>query len=118
MVCPKSTFLQMSQTLEDAIIANSKPSLLFVGFQKSVDWYETTPRFRELVQSATQLCLFTADKAPSSQSDKELYIELEQSSPLLQSWFLLVISSSFSALLCSQTPPDSNLANLNHAIEV
>ena len=102
MRCTKSTLVHLSHTLENIILNNKIPAMLFTGFQESSHWQEETKRYHELAKVAQQVCIFAGKPLPIESGVNELTIELAQNDQLLQEWFLLVLSDEFSVLLCGQ----------------
>lgn len=100
--CTKSTLVHLSHILEDTILKNKIPAMLFTGFQESSHWREETERYQELANIALQVCIFAGKPLPSESHAKQLYIELADGDPLRQEWFLLILSDRFSVLLCGQ----------------
>jgi len=50
--CTKSTLVHLSHTLEDSILKNKIPAMMFTGFQESSHWREETKRYHELAKIA------------------------------------------------------------------
>jgi len=100
--CTKSTLVHLSHILEDTILKNKIPAMLFTGFQESSHWREETERYRELANIALQVCIFAGKPLPIESHAKQLHIELADGDPLRQEWFLLILSDRFSVLLCGQ----------------
>lgn len=97
----KATLVDLSHTLEDCIIANRLPSVIFTGFQESSHWREETARYLELAGIASQICIF-AGGSPPVPDEQHIAITLEGDDPLRQEWFLLILTDFFSAVLCGQ----------------
>ncbi|MCL4253966.1 MAG: PAS domain-containing protein [Anaerolineae bacterium] len=108
--CTKSTLVHLSHILEDTVLKNKIPAMLFTGFQESSHWREETQRYDELADIALQVCIFAGKPLPSESHAKQLHIELADGDPLRQEWFLLILSDRFSVLLCGQDRLD-NVAN-------
>lgn len=108
--CTKSTLVHLSHILEDTVLKNKIPAMLFTGFQESSHWREETQRYDELADIALQVCIFAGKSLPSESHAKQLHIELADGDPLRQEWFLLILSDRFSVLLCGQDRLD-NVAN-------
>lgn len=108
----KATLVDVSHTLEDCIIENRLPSVLFTGFQESSHWREETERYLELAGIANQICIF-AGGVPPMPEEYHIAVTLTGDDPLRQEWFLLVLTQHFSAVLCGQ----DNLAAVDHEAE-
>lgn len=100
--CTKNTLIHLSHTLEDTILKNKIPAMLFTGFQESSHWNEETARYQELAEVAMQICIFAGKPFPPESEANQLHIELADGDPLRQEWFLLILSDQFSVLLCGQ----------------
>jgi PAS domain S-box-containing protein len=100
--CTKNILIHLSHTLEDTVLKNKIPAMLFTGFQESSHWAEETARYQELAKVAMQICIFAGKPFPPESQANQLHIELADGDPLRQEWFLLILSDSFSVLLCGQ----------------
>lgn len=100
--CSKATLVHLSHTLEDLVLAAQIPALLFTGFQESSHWRTETERYRALAMIAQQICIFAGGELPPESSAKELHVTLRGDDPLRQEWFVVLLSSEFSVLLCGQ----------------
>jgi rsbT co-antagonist protein RsbR len=100
--CTKATLVHLSHTLEDLVLRERIPALLFTGFQESSHWREETERYRALAAVAQQVCIFAGGPLPKESSAKELHITLAGSDPLRQEWFVLLLCPQFAVLLCGQ----------------
>lgn len=95
----KTTLVDLSHTLEDCILRNQLPSVIFTGFQESSHWRAETQRYLELANIATAVCIF-AGGTPPVPEERHIAVTLAPSDPLRQEWFLLVLTEWFCALLC------------------
>lgn len=100
--CTKATLVHISHTLEDLVLSQKIPALLFTGFQESSHWREETERYRALAEIAQQVCIFAGGELPEESSARELHITLRGDDPLRQEWFLALLCPQFSVLLCGQ----------------
>jgi anti-anti-sigma regulatory factor/DICT domain-containing protein len=105
----KVTLVDVSHTLEDGIIENRLPSVIFTGFQESSHWREETQRYLELAGIASQICIFAGGHPPVPE-ERHIAVTLTGDDPLRQEWFLLVLTQHFTAVLCGQ----DNLAPVQH----
>jgi signal transduction histidine kinase len=102
MRCTKATLVHLSHTLEDMVLREQLPAVLFTGFQESSHWRAETERYRALAAIAQQVCIFAGGSLPPESSAKELHVTLRGSDPLRQEWFLVLLCDKFSVLLCGQ----------------
>jgi signal transduction histidine kinase len=100
--CSKATLVHLSHTLEDLVLSDRIPALLFTGFQESSHWREETERYRALAQIAQQVCIFAGGELPPESVESQLHVTLKGDDPLRQEWFLLLLCPQFSVLLCGQ----------------
>ncbi len=98
----KATLVHISHALEDIVLNHNIPALIFTGFQESSYWNQETERYRGLSKVANQICIFAGKPLPESSAANQLHIELDKGDPLLQEWFLAIISDEFSVVLCGQ----------------
>jgi DICT domain-containing protein len=62
--CTKATLVHLSHTLEDLVLRERIPALLFTGFQESSHWRQETERYRALADVAQQVCIFAGGTLP------------------------------------------------------
>jgi len=60
----KATLVDISHTLEDCILVNKLPSVIFTGFQESSHWRAETQRYLDLAGIASQVCIFAGGNPP------------------------------------------------------
>ncbi len=94
----KATLVDVSHTLEDQVLRNRLPSVIFTGFQESSHWREETARYLELAGIASQICIF-AGGVPPVPEEQHIAVTLAPGDPLRQEWFLLVLTRDFSGLI-------------------
>lgn len=100
--CTKATLVHISHTLEDLVLTQHIPALLFTGFQESSYWREETERYRALAEIAQQVCIFAGGILPSESNPRQLHVTLQGDDPLRQEWFLAILCTQFAVLLCGQ----------------
>jgi len=96
----KTTLVHVSHTLEDMVLRHTLPALIFTGFQESSHWQQETARYRHLSQVAKQICIFAGEPLPEESAATALQIQLDEDDPFRQEWFLAILSSEFSVVLC------------------
>lgn len=62
--CSKATLVHLSHTIEDTVLRQHIPALLFTGFQQSSHWRRETERYRALAEVAQQVCIFAGGTLP------------------------------------------------------
>ncbi|MEN9936797.1 MAG: hypothetical protein RLZZ387_3376 [Chloroflexota bacterium] len=100
--CTKATLVHLSHSIEDVVLHEHLPALIFTGFQESSHWREETERYRALAAVAHQVCIFAGGALPEESDAKHLHVRLAGDDPLRQEWFLCVFSDRFSVVLCGQ----------------
>jgi signal transduction histidine kinase/DICT domain-containing protein len=100
--CTKATLLHLSHSLEDIVLRNQLPALIFTGFQESSHWRKEAQRYDQLSQIAHQVCIFAGRPLPPESNASQLHVELYEGDPLRQEWFLGILTDRFSVLLCGQ----------------
>lgn len=98
----KATLVHLSHTLEDIVLRDRLPAMLFTGFQESSHWHDEIERYEQLSEVAQQVCVFAGKPLPPESAASQLHVELAEGDPLRQEWFLILLSSGFCALLCGQ----------------
>lgn len=99
-LCTKPTLVHLSHILEDIVLTNHLHALMFTGFQESSHWATETQRYRQLAQIAKQVCIFAGKPLPIDAETDLVQVELAPQDPLKQEWFLLILSPTFSVVLC------------------
>lgn len=102
ILCNKPTLVHISHVLEDIVLKNRLPALMFTGFQRSSHWAVETARYQALADVARQVCIFVGKPLPPESPASVMQVALEDGDPLLQEWFVLILSQTFSVLLTGQ----------------
>lgn len=96
----KATLVHLSHTLEDIVLTQRLPALIFTGFQESSYWRKETARYEHLAAIAKQVCIFAGRPLPKDGPAHALQITLDDNDPARQEWFLTILSGQFSVVLC------------------
>lgn len=111
----KSMLLELSHFLESIIIRNRLPAMIFSGFQYNKYWHEEMKRYQKLSRVTHSLFVFAGvpDPEPAETPDTEsdettqddlegnlVLVSLDDQDVLRQEWFLIVLTTDFSVLLC------------------
>ncbi len=94
----KATLLDVSRLLEEIVLREQLPVVICSGFQESSQWLAES----EIAKVAHQICIFAADTLPVAADQREIHVTLHGPDPLLQEWFLLVLTERSGALLCAR----------------
>ncbi len=100
--CTKSTLVHLSHVLEDIVLQQRIPAILLTGFQESSHWRKETQRYRELAGIAKQVYIFAGRPLPQDSAASVVQVALDDEDPFRQEWFVLILSETFSVLLCGQ----------------
>jgi rsbT co-antagonist protein RsbR len=100
--CTKATLVHLSHAIEDLVLRDKMPAVLFTGFQESSHWRKETERYRALASVAQQVCIFAGGQLPPESQASEIHVTLRGDDPLRQEWFLALLSSKFAVVLCGQ----------------
>jgi rsbT co-antagonist protein RsbR len=106
----KAALVEISHALENTVLSNRLPSMVFTGFQESSNWRREIARYRELAEIAHSVCIFSGGPLSfpdQTDAQKGAYPEIEMAKVTLakgdalrQEWFLLVLTKEFNILLC------------------
>jgi rsbT co-antagonist protein RsbR len=100
--CTKATLVHISHAIEDLVLRDRLPAVLFTGFQESSHWRKETERYRALASVAQQVCIFAGGQLPPESQASEIHVTLRGEDPLRQEWFLVLLSAQFAVVLCGQ----------------
>lgn len=109
--CTKATLMHLAHTLENIVLSRQVPALIFAGFQQPAFWQQAIPRYEGLSRIARQLYVFTGHPLPTSAPPDVTQIALEKDHPLLQEWFVVILSDVFSVLTCAKEQKTAAAAN-------
>ncbi len=98
----KSTLVDISHSLEELVIADHLPAMIFTGFQRSSYWYKETARYLALAGIVHSISIFAGGMPPETPDSNYIHVNLSYNDTLRQEWFLLVLTKHFSALLCGR----------------
>lgn len=98
--CTKATLTHISHALEDIVLAERLPALLFTGFQDAVYWHTELQRYNALATVAHHITIFAGGTLPPSPQANTLHIQLPPDAPLCREWFILVCSAEGSVVVC------------------
>lgn len=104
----KATLTHLSHTLEDFVLKNHEPAVLFTGFQESSHWRTETERYTAMAESGVQICIFAGKPLPQDRNLGLIQIELDADDPMRQEWFLAIFAEQFNVILCGLDQVPSN----------
>ncbi len=99
----KSTLTELSHVLENTVIAHDLPGAVFTGFQRSRHWYRELERYQRLVApKARSVAVFAAGNLDTMAEDDIVRVPLAEDDPLVEEWFLIVLTPAFTAVLIGE----------------
>lgn len=111
----KAALVEISHALEDTVLSNQQPAMVFTGFQQSSHWLEEIKRYRELAGTVHSVCVFSGPASQEFLNQKEdlsiqqeaelahsnlVQVTLAKDELLRQEWFLIILTHGYSVLLC------------------
>ena len=98
----KVTLVDISHSLEELVIADRLPAMVFTGFQESSYWRKETDRYLKLAGIVHSVSIFAGGMPPEAPGSNYLHVRLSYQDTLRQEWFLLILTQHFSVLLCGR----------------
>jgi DICT domain-containing protein len=103
----KNTLVALCHALEDCILNCSSPPLVVTAFQRGKWYLQEADRYNELAQKSKQVAIMAAPDAgftehPTSQLPNVEVLGLEPSDPVAQEWHLMILGSSYTAMVLCQ----------------
>jgi len=103
----KNTLVALCHALEDCILNCSSPPLVVTAFQRGKWYLQEADRYNELAQKSCQVAIMAAPDAgftehPTSKLPNVDVLGLEPSDPVAQEWHLMILGSSYTAMVLCQ----------------
>ncbi len=98
----KVTLVDISHSLEELVIADRLPAMVFTGFQESSYWRKEAARYLAMAGIAHSISIFAGGMPPEAPNSNYIHVKLSYQDTLRQEWFLVVLTHHFSALLCGR----------------
>lgn len=98
----KVTLVDISHSLEELVIADRLPAMVFTGFQESSYWRKEAARYLAMAGIAHSVSIFAGGMPPEAPNSNYIHVGLSYNDTLRQEWFLLVLTNQFSVLLCGR----------------
>lgn len=103
----KNTLVALCHALEDCILNCSSPPLVVTAFQRGKWYLQEADRYNDLAQKSKQVVIMAAPDAgftehPTSQLPNVEILGLEPSDPVAQEWHLMILGSSYTAMVLCQ----------------
>lgn len=99
----KATLTELSHVLENTVIQHDLPGAVFTGFQHSRHWLRELERYQRLVApKARSVAVFAAGNLDTIAEDDVVRVRLAEDDPLVEEWFLIVLTPAFCAVLIGE----------------
>ena len=109
----KNTLVALCHALEDYILESDSEPLMVTAFQRGKWYLEEADRYGDLAQKAQQIAIMATSDAgfadhPTSQQDNVALVMLNEDDPVAQEWHLMILSSSYTAMVLCQELSDAD----------
>lgn len=103
----KNTLVALCHALEDFILESESQPLMVTAFQRGKWYLEEAERYGDLADKAQQITIMASGDAgfaehPTSSRDNVALVKLEKDDPVAQEWHLMILSSSYTAMVLCQ----------------
>lgn len=103
----KNTLVALCHALEDCILATDSHPIVITAFQQGKWYLEEADRYSAIADNAQQVVIMATPDAgfhkhPTSQRDNVELIDLAADDPVAQEWHLIILSSSYTAMVLCQ----------------
>lgn len=117
-VLSKATLTELSHVLENTVIDNDLPGAVFTGFQRSTHWFRELERYQRLVAPrARSVAVFAAGNLDTVADDDIVRVPLAEDDPLVEEWFLIVLTPGFCAALLGEETGGDHATELDRPFE-
>ena len=107
----KNTLVALCHALEDAVLATKTSPLMVTAFQKGKWYLQEADRYGDIAQTADKIVILAAPGAgfrehPTGHQDNVELVDLDTEDPVAEEWHLMIMSSSYSAMVLCQELTD------------
>lgn len=107
----KNTLVALCHALEDAVLATKTSPLMVTAFQKGKWYLQEADRYGEIAETADKIVIIAAPGAgfqdhPTGQKENVTLVELAEGDPVAQEWHLMIMGSTYSAMVLCQELTD------------
>ncbi len=107
----KNTLVALCHALEDAVLATKTSPLMVTAFQQGKWYLEEADRYSDLADTADQIVIMAAAGAgfaehPTGSRENVTLVELDKDDPVAQEWHLMIMGSTYSAMVLCQELTD------------
>ena len=109
----KNTLVALCHALEDFILESDNNPIIITAFQRGKWYLEEAERYSELADKSQQIAIMATSDAgfethPTSQKDNVVLVNLNAADPVAQEWHLMILSSSYTAMVLCQELSESD----------
>ena len=103
----KNTLVALCHALEDFVLESDSNPLIITAFQRGKWYLEEADRYSGLADKAQKIAIMAASDAgfaehSTSNKSNVALIDLQESDPVAQEWHLIIVSSSYMAMVLCQ----------------
>ena len=107
----KNTLVALCHALEDAVLATKTSPLMVTAFQQGKWYLEEADRYSDIADTADQIVIMAAAGAgfaehPTGSRENVTLVELDKDDPVAQEWHLMIMGSTYSAMVLCQELTD------------
>ncbi len=107
----KNTLVALCHALEDAVLATNTSPLLVTAFQEGKWYLQEADRYADIAKTAERIVILASPSAgfrehPTGQCENVTLIDLDKHDPVAQEWHLMIMGSSYSAMVLCQELTD------------
>jgi len=109
----KNTLVALCHALEDFILDSDSTPIMITAFQRGKWYLEEADRYNDLADKAQQVIIMATpdagfDNHPTSKKDNVELIDLKPEDPVAGEWHLMIISSTYTAMVLCQELSDED----------
>ncbi len=107
----KNTLVALCHALEDAVLATKTSPLMVTAFQQGKWYLQEAERYGEIADTADRIVIMAASGAgfaehPTGSRENVTLVELDKDDPVAQEWHLMIMGSTYSAMVLCQELTD------------
>lgn len=107
----KNTLVALCHALEDAVLATKTSPLMVTAFQKGKWYLQEADRYGDIADTAEKVVILATPGAgfrehPTGDRQNVTLIDLEPDDPVAEEWHLMIMSSTYSAMVLCQELTD------------
>ena len=109
----KNTLVALCHALEDFVLESDSNPVMITAFQRGKWYLEEAERYGDLADKAQKIAIMAASDAgfsehPTSKKSNVALVPLKEPDPVAQEWHLMIISSSYTAMVLCQELSDED----------